>query len=210
MIREALRTKVGCEFLKKNGPNFTLKSESTFKEWMKSKEVFPFDPIQLTLTDDMIKYAYAMYTHLVRRQNREIKPDPISSSSFDLTINGITIELGIDERGLSILKALLSGKVKLLKKLEDFWTPKLLNVYYDNGKLKILDFRAVDERELNRLFLSYGAIYFSIQYFEEGPYMKERILDFILRDIKTESPYLIKLEDGFYSAKVGYTIKFKK
>ena len=194
-------------FLSRKKIKFELHSVNKFKRWMNSKSVFPFDREQLQLTDGMVEYAYAVYRFHVGAQNRE--RSTISFQTYlNLHVNGQILEMIIDERGLGVLKTLLDGNIKLLLKLEDFWTPTILNDYDSDGKLKILQFREVDEREMNSLFLLYGVVYFVIQYFKVGAYIKEKSLIRELSGINNESPYSIRLKDGIYSPKIGYTKKF--
>ena len=157
--------KVDVKGSKKNGQVLlNLMSEEKFREWMGSKEAFPFDPQQLTLTDGMVEFAYAMYRYCIEVHNGQRDPGENEiTADYTVPYGSTNVTVPVTEKGMRAQLTVYNGDVSLILKEEDYWTPNLLNIYNPEGKLEILQFREVDEKELNSLFLTYGWVYYGLQ-----------------------------------------------
>ena len=125
---------------------------------------FPFEEKQLQLTDGMVEYAYAMYNYIIDVHNGVRDPeDNEITADFTIPFQGTNVTFPVTQNGMRSWLTVHNGNPNGLLKEEDYWTPNLLNIYDKDGKLEILQFREVDERELNSLFLTYGWVYYGMQ-----------------------------------------------
>jgi hypothetical protein len=111
-----------------------------------------------------------MYNYIIDVHNGVRDPeDNEITADFTVPFQGTNVTIPVNENGVRSYLTIHNSDPNKCHSEEDFWTPNLLNIYDKDGKLEILQFREVDERELNSLFLTYGWVYYGIQLMANCP-----------------------------------------
>lgn len=206
--------KVADKFLSNNKTTLELHDKSTFKKWMKKKSVFPFDNNQLKINNDIIHFAYTMYEYFVGVHNKtKDYGDSLIVFNFGLQIDHNYVEIYVNESNIRNFKTIVDGDSKALTKIASLWVPGSLNLYDRQGRLEILQFKDVSERDFNSLFLFYGGLYYTMQLFsavDSGEIPKDKILSNPYKYLTEINSWgLMTVEPSVFSTKNYYVKSLK-